>query len=59
MGGGGVLTDPSEECDLRTETFAAAAVQRSTTPPRRIDLGLVVLSLQLVAGPLGILLAVQ
>ena len=56
---GGVLTDPSEEGDLRTETFAAAAVQRSTTPPRRIDLGLVVLSLQLVAGPLGILLAVQ
>jgi hypothetical protein len=54
-----VLTDLSEECDLRTETFAAAAVQRSTTPPRQIDLGLVVLSLQLVVGALGILPGVQ
>jgi hypothetical protein len=55
----GALTDLCEECDLRTETFAAAVVQRSTTPPRRTGLGLVVLSLQLVVGPLGILLAVQ
>lgn len=54
----GVLTNLSE-CDLRTETLAAAVVQRSTTPPRRIDLGLVVLSLQRVVGPLGILLVVQ
>jgi hypothetical protein len=54
----GVLTNLSE-CDLRTETLTAAVVQRSTTPPRRIDLGLVVLSLQRVVGPLGILLVVQ
>jgi len=55
-----VLTDLSEECDQQTETFAVAAVQRSKTPlRRRRDLGLVVLSLQLVVGPLGVLLAVQ
>ena len=54
-----VLTDLSEECDQRAETFVVAAVQRSKTPPRRTDLGLVVLSLQLVVGPLGILLGVQ
>jgi hypothetical protein len=54
-----VLTDLSEECDQRTGTFAVAVVQRSKTPPRRTDLGLVVLSLQLVVGPLGILLVVQ
>jgi len=55
-----VLTDLSEECDQQTETFAVAAVQRSKTPlRRRTDLGLVVLSLQLVVGPLGVLLAVQ
>jgi hypothetical protein len=52
-----VLTDLSGECDQRTETFAVAAVQRSN-PPRRTDLGLVVPSLQLVVGPLGILLEV-
>lgn len=54
-----VLTDLSDECDQRTETFAVAAVQRSKTPPRRTDLGLVVLSLKLVVGPFGVLLAVQ
>jgi hypothetical protein len=55
-----VLTDLSEECDQQTETFAVAAVQRSKTPlRRRTDLGLVVLSLQLVVGPPGVLLAVQ
>jgi len=54
-----VLTDLSEECGQRMETFAVAAVQRSKTPPRRTDPGLVVLSLQLVVGPLGVLLAVQ
>jgi hypothetical protein len=56
---GGILTDLGEECDLRTETLAAAAVQRSMTPPGRIDLDLVARSLQLVVGPLGILLPVQ